>query len=76
VAPLEGTILGMEPEPMSSIGFFILKNDEGKEVRILCDHKYTTYALLDCFGEVSVIGKRIWYRVDEVGVLAEIGSVE
>lgn len=61
--------------PMSSIGTFVLKNAKGEEVRIICDHKYTTEALIDCFGEVNMIGRKIWYRIDNVGVLAEIGPV-
>lgn len=72
--PPEGKILGMEiPHRMSSIGMLVLETDKG-EVKITCDHRYTTDALVDCFGEVSVIGKKIWYRVDEADVLAEIGS--
>ena len=60
---------------MSSIGTFVLKNDEGQEICIVCDYKYTTEALIECFGEVSMVGKKIWYRVDEAGVLAAIGPV-
>ena len=75
--PLEGTILGMEfPEHrMSSIGTFVLKDARGEEVKIICDYKYTTEALIECFGEVCMVGKKIWYRVDEAGVLAAIGPV-
>jgi hypothetical protein len=72
----EGTILGMEQShPMSSIGYLILETAKDTETKVICDCKYTNRALLDCFGEVCVIGKKIWYRVDNVGVLSEIGPV-
>jgi hypothetical protein len=72
----EGTILGMEvPHRMSSIGYLVLETSKDMETKVICDHKYTTEALIDCFGEVNMIGKKIWYRVDNVGVLSEIGPV-
>lgn len=73
--PPEGTIVGMEGHPMSSLGELVLKTTDG-EVKIPCERRQTNEALLACFGEVSVVGKKIWYRVDSIGVLEMIGAAK
>jgi hypothetical protein len=65
----------MAGHPMSGIGELELATNEGV-VRIPCDRNETSRALIACFGRVSVIGKKIWYRVDSIGVLETIGPVK
>lgn len=73
--PLEGTIRAMHHNRMSGIAMLVLRDEHGELLPIPCDYRMTCEALLACFGEVSVIGKRIWYRCDAVGVLETIGPV-
>lgn len=74
--PLEATIRGIRHSRMSGIATLILRNDAKKMVVVPCDYRMTCEALICCFGEVSVIGKRVWYRCDSSGVLETIGPLE
>lgn len=63
----------MEGHPTSGAGELVLLTKDAI-VYIPCDRSATNRALLACFGRVSVVGKKIWYRVDSIGVLACIGK--
>ena len=74
VEEIEGTIVGLQPSWTSGIAHLVVDG-----VHVPCDNTATVKCLHACFGNFivddhacdanAIIGKRIKYTVDEIGVL-------
>lgn len=72
-----GTIIGFsDNNPLSVIANLVIRTENGEEIKVPCDLRFTHRALMDSFGESSAIGKKIEFTRDSVGVLSWFSPLE